>query len=263
MAILKNFTILLCILTLSCGKTASTTVVIKLKTDTYISNQDSSNHSGGTSLKVSNSGGVEERVVLKLPTGNNDDNYNLDQCLNNLFCTVFFMPLVLLVKILTTCSDATLQPANLTSAVLALDTVDGSSPGSGTIVPELLSRGWYQTVNWTKAHPFSSSGNWLTPGGDLDFSRTFNPNCTSLSSGTCAAGEVKFEMTDYFKSLITTPNSNHFGFILRGVSTLNRVELHSVQTATSSKAPRIIATYTGACSDGSISQPKTTWLSEP
>lgn len=241
-----------------CSETA--TIVVQIETDTYISSTDGSNHSEYTYLQVSQSSALEERAILKLPTGKSNESDHLTDCLNSELCSVFFMPLAILVKLLTSCSEAVLQPSNLTSAILQLDTVDGVSPASGTFQIQLLNKPWWHSVSWSKAHPFSSGGAWTTPGGDVDTMTTFNTSCNGLSSGSCGAGEVKFEMTSYFQNLISNPNSNHYGFLVSMTGPTSATQLHSIQSANTALRPRLVATYTGSCASSKPSQPKTFYL---
>lgn len=263
MEILKKFSFIFLSLNLliSCGE-ETITQTIKVRTDSFISSADNSNHSDLNYLNISRSASLEERVLLKVPTTKDDDDDVLDDCLDiEKTCGLFFMPISILVSILTTCSDAILQPANLTSAILVLNTNDGSSIGAGNLSMNLVAKPWWQTVNWLSAHPFSDKGLWNSPGGDLDTSVSFNTNCNGLSSGSCAAGEVKFEMTNYFRTLISNENTSHYGVVIYPSTNIARSSLYSVQ-ANDSLSPRIVATYTGSCKSGAFSTQKTFYLGQ-
>jgi len=263
MEILKKITSLIFILFLvvSCGE-ETITQTIKVRTDSYISSADNSNHSDLTYLNLSRSASVEERILLKVPTTKDDDDDLLDDCFDiEKTCGIFFMPISILVSILTTCSDAILQPANLTSAILILNTNDGSSIGAGNLSINLVAKPWWQSVSWLSAHPFSDKGLWSSPGGDLDTSVSFNNNCVGLSSGSCGAGEVKFEMTNYFQSLISNTNTTHYGVVIYPNTNISKSSLYSVQ-ANDSLSPRIVATYTGSCKSGAFSAQKTFYLGQ-
>ena len=263
MEILKKYFSLLLVLILitACGE-ETITQIIKVRTDSFISSVDDSNHSELNYLNISKSASLEERILLKVPTTKDDDDDAIDDCLDlDNICSIFLMPVAILVNILTTCSDAVLQPANLTSAILVLNTNDGSSIPAGNLAINLIAKPWWQSVNWLAAHPFSDTGLWNSPGGDKDTSVTFANNCNSLSSGSCAAGEVKFEMTNYFKTLISNENSVHYGVVIGPTVNMARSTLYSVQ-GRSDLSPRIVATYTGSCKSGILSQKRTFYLGQ-
>ncbi|HAZ13823.1 MAG: hypothetical protein A2X86_14490 [Bdellovibrionales bacterium GWA2_49_15] len=259
---LKILTIFLLVLICACGKEKTIKETIKLRTDTFISSISNSNNADLSYLSLANNATKEERIIVRLPTSNEDDKTLFNNCfdLDNV-CSVFFMPVAILVNILTSCSNAILQPANLTSAILIFNTNDGSSVASGALNINLLTKPWFHSVTWSTAHPFSSKGKWVSQGGDFDTSTSFNANCVGLSSGACAAGEIKFEMTDYFKALISAPNTIHYGMGIRANTALNEVNIYSVQ-ASSSLSPRIEASYTGSCSSLEVSEKHVYYLSE-
>lgn len=126
--------------------------------------------------------------------------------------------------------------------ILRLPTNDGNSVPTGALNLNLLDKPWWQTATWHRAHPFSSKGKWDDPGGDIDDSESFDTNCNNLSSGSCAAGEIKFKMTDFFRSLLDK-KSKHYGMIISANTTIAQTTIYSVQ-ADSSFSPRIVATYT-------------------
>lgn len=232
-----------------CDVSTTTTEVIQLETDTYVSTSSSDNHSELTYTQVSKSGANEDRILIKLPTGHNDKDDHIEDCLNSTTCSAFFLPIAILVKLLTTCSSASLTADNLNSAILKMNTVDSSDVAAGSLEMILLAKGWWHTANWTQAHPFSSQGKWTTPGGDLDTSVTFATNCNG--GATCASGEVNFDMTDYFKSLIASPNTTHYGLVIRALSDLATTQIQSVQSS-SLLTPRIVANFTTSpCLSGS------------
>ena len=236
--------------------------IIKLETDTFISSDDESTHAELNYTRVSKSATREDRIILKFPTGKGKEDDHLNDCLKNPLCSAFYMYPIILVKLLTSCADAVMIPANLTKAILVLNTADGSNLPAGSVQPFLLSRPWWHTVSWQQAHPFSQNGKWTTAGGDEDNTLTFDSNCNNLSGGeTCAAGEVKFEMTNYFKSLITNANSIHYGFVIRALANMSAADLLSVQVG-ETMSPRIVATYTGSCVSGASSQEKIFYLGE-
>lgn len=228
----------------SCGTQDGDTVteVIKLRSDTYISSYSTKNHSEYNYLKLSNSSSKEDRILLRLPSNDNDEDF-FDDCFDDEanLCNVFFIPIAIVVKLLTTDCDA-LDASNLTSAILALDTKDGTDITAGSLDLNLLKKPWWYITDWKRAHPFSKDGKWKTPGGDISTSRSFDTNCTNLSNGSCAAGEVKFEMTDYFRYLLASKRK-HYGLMISSNTDLSSTKLYSVQ-ADSSKSPRIIAQYT-------------------
>ncbi len=235
----------------------SKTVTIKLKTDTYISKKSDSNHSESKSLLVSKSDNNEERILLRLPTNDDGDNFFEDCFSSSSLCSIFFMPVSIVIQILTDdCEE--LSADNLTSAILILNTEDGSSIAAGDLKINLLKKPWWHTVSWNFAHPFSEDGKWKKSGGDIDNSVDFEDSCTSLSEGTCAADEIKFEMTEYFRDLLNKENNKHYGLIISPTTDLERSSIYAVQ-AKSDKSPRVDATYTCDSDKGSLKR-KTFYL---
>jgi hypothetical protein len=229
------------------GCSSSVTLVSLVDTDTYISSTDSSNHSELPSLRVSNTpGGTEERALLKLPTGQEDPNYNLSQIFGNLSDPVTWplLPFVIVFDIFASffnCTGQTLAPLNLQSAYLVLNV--GSNAG-GAALSELslqtLSKPWWQTVSWTQAFPFSGKGAWAQAGGDLD--STFTP----IAGSTPDSGvTVQFDVTSYFRQLLQNQTQPHYGFLIRsaGGASLTPIVLNSVQFGNSSVQPRLVSQY--------------------
>jgi len=245
----------------SCGE-QTIVETIKVKVDTFISSQDSTNHSELDYLNLSKTASLEERIIFRIPTNNDNEDDLAKNCLDpNNLCSIFLMPIVLLVKILTNCTDAIMTAGNLTSAILIFNTNDSSTIAAGKLNLALLSKPWWHTVDWNKAHPFSSQGKWKTPGGDIDTGVTFSTNCTALSTGSCAAGEIKFDVTNYFKTLISNPNTTHYGAVIYPNANIAKSSVYSVQS-NSALSPRIIAHYTGACSALTGVQTKVFYLNE-
>ena len=236
----------LSILAAGCG--TSTTLVSYVDTDTYISSTDASNHSELPYDRVSNTtGGTEERTLLKLPTGQEDQNYNLDQVFGNLNnpLTWPLLPFVIVMDIFEAffnCTTAILSPSNLTSAFLVLNV--NSNVGSAAlsqITIQHVAKPWWQTVSWTQAFPFSGAGNWSQGGGDLD------PTFTPIAGATPDSGvTIQFDVTAYLKQLMTNQNQPHYGFVMRaaGGVALSQVVLDSVQYTDMSVRPRLVSTYT-------------------
>ncbi len=255
----------------TCGE-QTIEVVLKIRVDTFISSDSKANHATLNYLSVDKSAEREDRIIFKLPTKEEDyDEYDeVDKCIeefgNNpltltfaMYCAIYYMPMEILSEVLTSCDSAVLQPENLTSAVLIFNTVDDSAVAQGALSLHLLSRPWFHATNWSYAHPFSSKGAWVTKGGDLDTTISFENSCTNLSSGACAAGEIKFEVTDYFKSLIQDETLLHFGMLIKSTGNQDLANIHSAQTSTA-LGPRVVATYSGNCNDGKKSLPKTFYL---
>ncbi len=238
---------LICVLLAGCSDD-TITQVIKLRTDTYISsNANTESYAELDYLSISKSGSDENRILVKLPTTEQDEESLFGDCFDVFeTCGIFLLPISIITTLLTDCAEHITQPSNLTSAVLIFNTNDGSSINSGELEIELLSKPWWHSATWNEAHPFSSAGLWTSPGGDIDSSQSFDTNCTNLSSGSCAAGEIKFEMTTFFRNLISNPNSTHYGFVIRANTDISESRIYSVQ-AESASSPRIVATYTGTC----------------
>lgn len=233
-----------------CGPINSITETIPLDTDTYISSSDPSNHSELPYLDVSKSGSAEERIITKLPTTDQDSNDVVSQTLEDLFVILFFMPVAILSDLLS-CESQIVQPANLTSAYLVFDigTNTQSLALDGLIQLRTLSKPWFQSVSWTRAHPFSGRGLWTTPGGDTD------PSFFPVQAASTGTNSIQFDITNYFKSLIlANGQAVHYGFLLESTSgALPAITLESTQYSDTSARPRLVSTYTGSCttSDGS------------
>ena len=256
----KIFIFLSMFIFMSCGEDSTVTQVIKVRTDSYISSSDLSDHSTLEYLKLSKSSSLEERIIFKLPTTNESEDDLTDRCFDNFeACMIFYMPLAIISAIITTCTNEIVQPSNLTSAILVFNTNDGSSVASGTLNLNLLATPWWHTVNWNRAYPFSNEGKWSNAGGDIDSSFTFSNNCEGLSDGSCDTSEIKFDVTDYFKELISNENSIHYGMMISANSDLNSTRIYSVQ-ANSTYSPRVVATYTGSCTSMSAEMTKTYYL---
>lgn len=221
-----------------CGDTITRTDY--LETDTYISSTDSSNHAQDLSLKLLKNESEEQRVIIKLPTGKRDSNENLDAILQNP-AALPLLPFILFLEILESllnCRDTTLTPNQLLDAKLVFDI---QSTGEASLTDKLnlnlLSKPWWQTANWERAHPFSSKGKWTTPGGDLD------PSFTSVGS-TQAGSTVTFDITPYFKALLSQYEPIHFGLMIQAsTASLARSELVSTQSSSSLSRPRLVSTY--------------------
>lgn len=235
---------LLASLSMSCSDTV--TQVINLETDTFISNTDPSDHSEYHHVQVSLSGSDEERVILKLPTGEKDKDENLKKAFEDVL-KVFILPLAVLIDLLD-CDTEILTAENLTSAKLVLDIKLSQENGSLSNKLELLllNTPWWHTATWDQAHPFSSDGNWSTAGGDI------SPSFGSIL-GTENNGQIEFDITNYFQGLISNQESVHYGFVIRSAaSQLGRISFFSAQSILGDQRPRLVSTYTGTC-NGTVS----------
>jgi hypothetical protein len=239
MEILKPILTFVAVMALmGCGDT--TTIVNYVETDTYISSTDNTNHADSTSLNVSKSADLEERIIVKLPTGKGETNSNLEDILKNPI-TIPLLPFLLLTAILAdilNCKGIALTAANLSSASLVFD-ISSSAETSLTnkLNLNLLSRPWWQSTNWLNAHTFSTQGKWSTPGGDI------NSSFTTVAS-TQTGNTVTFDLTTYFKSILAQTDPVHYGVLIQATSsTLNAVKLLSVQTTSTTQRPRVVSTY--------------------
>lgn len=233
----------------SCGPVSSVTEVIPLDTDTYISSSDPSNHVELDHLDISKSGALEERIITKLPTTDQDSESVVEQTLDDFFVTLFFFPLAIISDLLQ-CDAQITQPQNLTSAYLVFD-VNTNPQGAldGLIQLRTLSKPWWQTVNWVRAQPFSGRGVWATPGGDVD------PSFLPVQAQSTGTDSIQFDITHYFQNLIeANGTAAHYGFLLESTGTsLLPVTLHSTQYEEIDARPRLVSTYVGTCgSDTSI-----------
>jgi hypothetical protein len=244
MEFLRKFSLLLLCFALfqSVGCSPSTTVIDYIETDTYISTTDSANHSELPILRVSSTGSTQERAVFKLPTGKGTLDDNLTDLfagpLSNTPLNPFFVLNVILQAILG-CPEYTLAPSQLTAASLVFNVDDSGGQSLGGLISlKLLSRPWWQNTDWLHAHFFLETGVWATPGGDFD--STFTP-VTSVVSGST----ITFDVTNYFRSLISSSSPVHYGMMLVASSTLQPVVLTSAQTQGSfdGTGPRVVSTY--------------------
>jgi hypothetical protein len=238
----ERFFLLLGLGLTSCSQ--STTVIDYIETDTYVSSSDSTNHSDLSYLDVSKSASAEERAVFKLPTGKG----TIDDNLSDLFADPIldtpanpFFVLDTILQAIFGCTAYSLSPSQLTSASLQFDV--GNSGGQslgGLISLKLLSRPWWQNTDWLHAHFFSGTGLWAQPGGDFDPS--FTPVAATVSGGT-----ISFDVTTYFRSLISSSNPVHYGMMLVASGTsLQPVVLISAQGQGGQyegSGPRVVSTY--------------------
>jgi hypothetical protein len=231
----KTISLFLLAILLVSGCGGQLTQTIPLETDTYISSNDDANHSELPYLMLSKNSSLEERVIARLPTTNKtaDDMFTI-------YDELYLMPIYILAAIIT-CGASTLNPSLLTSAQLAFDATSGT-PLANQVNLAILAKPWYQTVTWTRAHPFSTAALWANPGGDIDSAYAEIPSTTSGST-------IQFNVTDYFRALIQADGKmTHFGFMLRSAgATLSSAVLKSTQETMVSARPRVIATYTGNC----------------
>ncbi|MEK6704761.1 MAG: hypothetical protein AABZ06_03150 [Bdellovibrionota bacterium] len=246
--------LLVTVLVISSGCGGSVTFIDYVETDTYISSADQSSHADDQILRISKSQSIEERAIVKLPTGKRDRNSHIENLLSDPISSLL-IPFLIIPAILLdifNCGDATLAPDNLTSAKLILSVVESSESGlTGKVELLLLEKPWWHTANWDRAHYFSSKGKWSQSGGDFD------PTFTALTSSE-ASGEMEFDITNYFKTLILQQETAHFGFVLRsGASSLSPVSLASTQYSISSKGPRLESTY--ACVSRTSSYVRSTY----
>jgi hypothetical protein len=229
------------LLAAGCGSTL--TQIDYVETDTYISSADDGNHSELPQLRVSNTGGIEERGLLKLPTGARDPDRNIDQIFDNLSDPVTWplAPFLIVADIFASffnCTSTPLTSANLVSSYLVIDVADNSQGAAlAGLTIQHLSKPWWQTVTWTRAFPFAdSSGKWSSAGGDLD--STFMPITATVSGST-----IQFDVTSYFKQLLDNSSLAHYGFALRSATSMPAVSFESVQFDTQSRRPRLVSTY--------------------
>jgi hypothetical protein len=151
------------------------------------------------------------------------------------------LPYVILLDIFAAFFNCTLplDASNLQHSYLILDvnSNDGGASLSNLTIQH-LSKPWWHTVSWSTAFPFSSSGRWAQAGGDLD--STFTP----IAAEPQGDGTIRFDVTPYFKSLLSDQTIPHYGFVMRAEAATTRVTLDSVQFSTVSKRPRLESTYT-------------------
>lgn len=240
----------------ACGQ-VSVTQTIPLETDTYISSADSANHAQLEYLRISKSTTLEERTIVKLPTTDQDEGEVISDLLNDVFLNFFLIP-VKIIAALTSCATEVVQPANLSSAYLQFTVSNNAGGGlANSLQLGLLSKPWWQTANWSRAHPFSRQGTWTSAGGDLDSS------FSTVLSAAPDSTTVSFDITSYLKGLISANGTaSHYGFLIQSAnSTLSDLQLHSTQVGTVGSRPRIQATYTASCGSGySALRQRTTYL---
>lgn len=233
-----------------CGLTTITDIRI-LETDTYISSLDPIDHSSDKEILLYKDSTLEERIIVKIPTGEKEDEEYLDDVLANPlnFALFPFIIFASVLKDLFDCQTNVLQPENLTDSRLVFNVVqDGEGSLGGKIGLNSLTKPWWHNANWTAAHFFSFRGLWDSPGGDID--STFTELDSVVSGST-----IEFGITTYFKSLITSGQEVHYGLVLKSKqATLGRVRLASTQHGTVSERPRVVSTYTGSCTNTSRSK---------
>jgi hypothetical protein len=249
MEVLKRHSWLFLVLTLSgCGLVGSTTVVQPLDTDTYISSGDPSNHSELTYLRLSKSPALEERVIVKLPTGQDNVDQNIQSALQNPADVLVLGPFIIFLAILQALlgCGSPIIPQSLTQANLVFNVLQTQEASlNGQITLQLLAKPWWQTVNWAQAYPFTLSGMWAVPGGDVD------PSFTPVVGTLNGQGELSFDITSYFSTMIEQQNTIvHYGMMLTATnSSLSQTDLVSTQGADVSTRPAVVSTY--SCLGGS------------
>lgn len=205
-------------------------------------------------LSERTAGGDENRALVKLPTGKRDPDENLSEIFEDNLLVVFFIPWAILTR-WADCKAEALVKDNVNSAHLDFDVLSGA-PGAGEINASLMSKAWWHTANWERAHPFSGSDGGWSAGAEVYDGSTFTPIPNDMNSGG-----VRYDITDYFKQLIEdeeAENENrtpHYGFRLDAAAApYAEVRLKSVQTPLSNDGPRIVVDYdtTGTCGESSF-----------
>ncbi|MBL6988667.1 MAG: hypothetical protein ISR65_02775 [Bacteriovoracaceae bacterium] len=197
-------------------------------------------------MKLSKSATSEDRAIVKFPTSEEEDT---EDCLDfDNFCSIFFLPLVIIASIFD-CDNDIVTSANLQWSHLILNTSDESTIAAGNLRINTLAKPWFYTANWDRAHPFSAASAWDSAGGDIDTAYSFNTNCNLTAGDPCASDEVRFDVTDYFKVFMDNPERvAHYGLLIAPVNNFSSVNLKSVQFG-GAKAPRIESLYTGTCNN--------------
>jgi hypothetical protein len=238
----------------ACTETSATRTVY-LETDTYISSTDASNHAELPYLKVSRSRSLEERSIVKLPTGklaSDPDplSDNLSAAFSNPEDIVFF-PFFIFADIfadLFQCQNQTITSSNLTQALLEFDVLSNTTGtlNGGQLSLQTLNRPWFQSTNWQVAHPFSSAGAWTKAGGDVDPTFTPLPSQEIDVAGTTPETVLSFDITDYLKSLLNLSQPVHYGMMISvnpNYAGDAVVSLDSTQSTTQTYHPRVVSTY--------------------
>ncbi len=113
---------------------------------------------------------------------------------------------------------------------------------------------WHSNVNWKKRHYYSSAGAWQNQGGTFDSAFDLTG---SLSSDNKT---IEFDVTDYFKDLLSQTDPTHFGFAVTSTTNNASVDFHS-SNSSSGTGPRLYAEYQ-ACPTSSGSLGHTYFLKE-
>jgi hypothetical protein len=221
------------------GDTVSTTVSVPMGSDTYIATGSEVPHGGEPVLNVSHAGGIEERTLLPLP--GDDDRDGQESFVEALFTGIFG-------AIFSDGCDRSkiIDPQYLKSAKLELTFTDAAMKTQATqLTLRPISRQWWQSATWTRAHPFTSSGQWQSAGGDIDSGSGFK---TGVAGTDSEYGKVFFDVRDYVTSSYSwIPIKGVNGFIIQGSSGTD-VSFHSAQSAwTESFRPHIDFEYEGPC----------------
>ncbi len=184
--------------------------------------------------------------MVRLPTEKSSAT-DFDNLLENPFYWVaapFFITIAVMKAILS-CEAAVLQPANLTSSKLVFTIADnGGASLSGAVSISSLSKPWWQNADWTHAHYFSGRGIWASPGGDENTDQSF-------SAGVVNGSTIEFDVTNYFKSVITDSQVLHYGLLVKANADLPTVKFKSTQSESVLERPKLVSTYTGNCGGSS------------
>lgn len=226
---------------LASGCAQEVTEVYPVETDTTISNATEVPQGESPMLTVRRDGGVEERILLKIPTKPKDFKDDLSEAfkgptsLTGLLTFWATLPVAVLANIFS-CPGRNLSASNLTQASLLLDVITPSAVSPGDLELIDLSESWWNTATWQTRHPFSASGRWETPGG-----------AGTVLGGSLAGnqnGGALFDITGYFQNVISSNGKVYNGFMIRATNALLQQKFQSAQSSSSAQRPRIEATYT-------------------
>jgi hypothetical protein len=252
MVLLKRATYSLLLLALGCGELPATDI-LPVETDTWISSEDSGDHSNDETLQLSLEGSQEERILLKIPTGKQgvEEDALMDNVLSAPLVGALLLPLTFfyvlheILESLFDCDTSEFEASDLASATLSFGIVDdGEQALAGLVQLEVLSAPWWQAATWSSAHPFSERGRWSDKGGDIDSS-------VAPILATINGEQLEFDVTEYFREFIGADKPVHFGAVLRANSDLQRIKLASVQNnSAQAETPTLTANYNGQCANG-------------
>lgn len=206
---------------------------VSIRTDTTLASDSETSLASDTNLYLQNSGGVEKRILLKLTLHTGEAGTDIGDALESTDPAAAYSKLSLAaLGKLFGCEGKTLVASNLSSAILKLDTLNGSPPTVGTVSLQEVTEPWASGATWTYAHPFGN-GRWSVPGGAS----------SAIANSTNYINGIQFDLTTFFQQVINAGGRTFYGFLLKASGGTAEFRFQSSQSQSTAQRPRIEVNY--------------------